>query len=122
LTLHRPVLLTDTAQLHGAYPEGDFDALFCARCEMASIENPNARGWCAACLAACAGCRHLTADHLIIWGPLRLCLSDGCTCGRRALARFALSAAPWWSVLAAGALLTYHLAKWASLGFRVVGP
>jgi hypothetical protein len=112
-------ILTDTAQLHRRPPDGGFNALFCARCEMEAVEVANARGWCDACLGACGPCRHLTADHLLAWGPFRLCMADGCACGRRALARLALSTAPWLPVLAAGVYLAYHLALWASRGFLV---
>lgn len=69
----------------------------------------------------CEGCTHWTADHLLSCGAMKLCLADDCACGRRALARFALSTAPWWPVLAADALLAYHLTTWAMAGFRVVG-
>jgi hypothetical protein len=68
---------------------------------------------------ACARCDHWTADHLVSWGPLQLCLEDGCACGRRALGRSALAMAPWLPVLAAGVYLAYHLVLWASRGFLV---
>lgn len=68
----------------------------------------------------CLACGHITGDHMFYLGPVKFCMAYGCACGRRSLARFTLSSAPWWPVLAAAALLAFHLTKWAFLGFRVV--
>lgn len=68
---------------------------------------------------ACSGCFHWRAEHIIDLGPIRLCMTSGCRCGRRSIARMARAVAPWSPVLAAAAYLAYHLALWHSRGFLV---
>lgn len=71
-------------------------------------------------LELCPDCGDLPGNHLVYLGPLKLCMESGCSCGRNALARFALASAPWGVVLAAWAYLTFHLTLWAAKGFLVI--
>lgn len=69
----------------------------------------------------CGGCRHWSEDHLLELGLLRLCLAVDCDCGRRSLAALARVLRPFWPVILAAGYFAFQLARWALLGFRVVG-
>lgn len=69
--------------------------------------------------AACATCRHYGAEHLFSLGPVKLCMSAGCACGRRALMALWRTLRPFWAILAAGAYFGAHAALWALQGFPV---
>lgn len=71
--------------------------------------------------AACGHCPHGGAEHLVALGALRLCLEDGCACGRKSLVQLVWGFLPWVPTAGAFVYLAWHLRIWSELGFRVVG-